>query len=820
MRNLKKFVAFIVTIAMIATFAIPAFAAAPADVVGTDYEGAVTRLQALGVINGYPDGDFGPNDTITRAQFAAVVVRALGYEEVAETAKGATKFSDVAATNWASGYINLAVSLGIIKGNPDGSFAPDASVLYEQAVTMIVRALGQEAFAEKKGGYPSGYLVQAKVIGFTDDVKGVSGTAATRGIVALLIDNAKAETIFEQTGFGDSQTYEETSPAENFLTRLGMSVRTGGNDVIVTETPESTGLDANDFKVTGDKTFTAIAGAVDIEALLGKKVDVWGSADDEVVLVEVVTGTKVAVKSVDEVVYEDGDTTVSVTLADDTEKEYTIVDNGAAIETFEAAVIEDLVDDLEALDADEYQTSFVVDGDDLLFVDAVIFDVDKEASAFTENKVAEWIKLSGYYIKRNGDDIKKLVIVKDGETVDYTAIKDDDILFVAENMGTDADDCNDDRLYIKATSKTVEGTLQAAKPNLGHAEDIKVEGTWYDVSAFKLPAGLDVSENIGGEITLTLDPAGKAYSIDGEEVESEDKFGVVLGNQYTAATAIDDAVYKVKILTSAGDEVIYTVDEDVEAVQVANTALEGKLARYTLDSDAVIDSMEIAADLSPVLVREIDTDRFEFGSYDMDSDVVFFTADDAVALADIEDDTDAVAAAILRADPDDDTSDIVAILFGTTALIPNGYDAASTDDNYGYIADFVVTDEDEYSVDVITKDGAKTYTYESDDAPVIGDFVVFSLDADNNMTDVLAAETSVEADLTITDVTTAKITAVDASDDEDDFWFADDAIIVSDDTPTTSGAEILANDDLYEDMVVTLYLDDSGDVMLVVVTDM
>ena len=132
----------------------------------------------------------------------------------------------------------------------------------------------------------------------------------------------------------------------------------------------------------------------------------------------------------------------------------------------------------------------------------------------------------------------------------------------------------------------------------------------------------------------------------------------------------------------------------------------------------------------------------------------------------------------------------------------------------------VRTDEDEYSVDVITKDGAKTYAYESDDAPVIGDFVVFSLDADNNMTDVLAAETSVEADLTITDVTTAKITAVDASDDEDDFWFADDAIIVSDDTPTTSGAEILANDDLYEDMVVTLYLDDSGDVMLVVVTDM
>ncbi|NJD02943.1 MAG: S-layer homology domain-containing protein, partial [Ruminiclostridium sp.] len=152
MRNLKKLVAFIVTLAMIATFAIPAFAAAPTDVVGTAYEGAVSRLVALGVINGYPDGTFGPEDSITRAQFAAIVVRALGYESLAATAAGITKFSDVAANHWGAGYINIAVSLGIIKGYGDGKFGPEDKVTFDQAVTMIVRALGQEAYAEAKGG--------------------------------------------------------------------------------------------------------------------------------------------------------------------------------------------------------------------------------------------------------------------------------------------------------------------------------------------------------------------------------------------------------------------------------------------------------------------------------------------------------------------------------------------------------------------------------------------------------------------------------------------------------------------------------------------
>lgn len=207
MRNLKRFLAVVVTIAMLAMFSISAFAAVPSDVKGTEYEAAATRLIALGILTGYPDGTFGPNDTITRAQFAAVVVRALGLEDSAKAAAGQTKFADVAATYWAAGYINMASSLKIINGYPNGKFGPEDKVTYEQAVAMAMRALGYSPKADTLGGYPSGYLVVANDEDVTKGVNGVAGSPAPRGLVAKLVDNALETPLMIQVGYGTDVKY-------------------------------------------------------------------------------------------------------------------------------------------------------------------------------------------------------------------------------------------------------------------------------------------------------------------------------------------------------------------------------------------------------------------------------------------------------------------------------------------------------------------------------------------------------------------------------------------------------------------------------------
>ncbi len=153
------------------------------------YAEAVNALANRGIINGYEDGSFHPDSTITRAEVAAVIVRMLGLEGYAK--QGATIFTDVVADHWASGYINMAQSRGIINGMGDGTFAPSAEVKYEQIVKMLVAGLGRsyDQQAINHGGYPQGYIYVANQEGITNGVSGYVGQSATRATVAMLVYN-------------------------------------------------------------------------------------------------------------------------------------------------------------------------------------------------------------------------------------------------------------------------------------------------------------------------------------------------------------------------------------------------------------------------------------------------------------------------------------------------------------------------------------------------------------------------------------------------------------------------------------------------------
>lgn len=148
---------------------------------------AVTYLAENGILTGYPDGTFRPYDKLTRAEMAAIMVRMLGLTD--RVVLGKTSFTDVPAGNWAAGYINVAEDEGIINGMGDGTFAPNASVTYEQAVKMAICTFGHETEAAKRGGYPTGYLSVAASNGITAGVIGTIGQPITRGAVAQLIYN-------------------------------------------------------------------------------------------------------------------------------------------------------------------------------------------------------------------------------------------------------------------------------------------------------------------------------------------------------------------------------------------------------------------------------------------------------------------------------------------------------------------------------------------------------------------------------------------------------------------------------------------------------
>lgn len=101
---------------------------------------AVSTLADIGVVKGYPDGRFGPMVNITRAEFAAMLVRLAGVE--GQTAAG-NHFPDVKSTSWAVNEINLAYELNLVVGYQDGSFRPNKAITRAEAMTMINRLQGR-----------------------------------------------------------------------------------------------------------------------------------------------------------------------------------------------------------------------------------------------------------------------------------------------------------------------------------------------------------------------------------------------------------------------------------------------------------------------------------------------------------------------------------------------------------------------------------------------------------------------------------------------------------------------------------------------------
>lgn len=204
MRVTKKIVALALSLVMLVSTMITGSALTFSDVTeSTRYSDAINSMVALGLLAGYPDGTFGPDKTITRAEFAAVMTRAIGMENMVGGASSASIFTDMDG-HWATGYVKIAYDKGIILGMGDGTFAPDSPVTYEQAVKMIVCALGREQAAIGKGGWPNGYLADANDINLTTGaIQGSTNTPASRGIVAQLVFNSLEIKLMEKSITGD-----------------------------------------------------------------------------------------------------------------------------------------------------------------------------------------------------------------------------------------------------------------------------------------------------------------------------------------------------------------------------------------------------------------------------------------------------------------------------------------------------------------------------------------------------------------------------------------------------------------------------------------
>ena len=190
MKNLKKVLALVLAFACAFTmFAGAAFTDSADIKVDTE---VVDTLVSLGVVNGYDDGSFKPNGTVTRAEMAKMIyVLRTGNSDASAYNDDKTSFTDI-GSHWARGYIKYCQSLGIIAGKSNTKFVPNEKVSAQEAAKMLLVTLGYDA--QKAGLVGTGWASKTNALadenGLLEDVNTSFTSACPRQYAAQLIYNA------------------------------------------------------------------------------------------------------------------------------------------------------------------------------------------------------------------------------------------------------------------------------------------------------------------------------------------------------------------------------------------------------------------------------------------------------------------------------------------------------------------------------------------------------------------------------------------------------------------------------------------------------
>ncbi len=273
---MKRSITLLLTLVMLLTTVVTANAATPVltDVVGEKCEAAVNVLAGLGIVEGRSEGKYEPNGSLTRAEMATIILRAMNMEG----AQGQAAFEDVPASHWAYANVGAAYQLGIINGMSKTIFSPDTPVTDEQAIKMVVCALGYGVQAEAAGGYPSGYLSKASQLNILKNLK-VEGEM-NRGDMAILLYNALNTKLSIQSSFGDAKLeFEE----DEDVTLLTYYLKAQHYTDVVTATPmgrvtASAPSLKNDELVCG--TTVMMAGETNAQDFLGQRVEIYAREDE------------------------------------------------------------------------------------------------------------------------------------------------------------------------------------------------------------------------------------------------------------------------------------------------------------------------------------------------------------------------------------------------------------------------------------------------------------------------------------------------------------------------------------------------------------
>lgn len=190
----KRLTAAILTACLSLSLALPRAAASAAGARGATLDEAVQAVTTLGILSGDGSGDLGLDRRVTRAEFITLAIKASpGGDGVGQAAY--SPYPDVPRSHWASGYVEAAVSRGLVTAFSDGTFRPNQEITLAEASSMVLALLGYgpEDFS---GAFPTGQLTMYHSLKLSAGVTaaGAASTLTRQDAVYLFYNLLSAKT--------------------------------------------------------------------------------------------------------------------------------------------------------------------------------------------------------------------------------------------------------------------------------------------------------------------------------------------------------------------------------------------------------------------------------------------------------------------------------------------------------------------------------------------------------------------------------------------------------------------------------------------------
>ena len=498
----------------------------------------VDTLVSLGVVEGFEDGSFQPNGTVTRAQMAKMIyVLRTGKSDASAYNDDKTSFTDI-GSHWARGYIKYCQSLGIIAGKSNTIFAPNATVTAQEAAKMLLVTLGYDA--NKAGLVGAGWAAKTNALadenGLLEDVNTSFTGPCPRQYAAQLIYNAidtatvvwRDDAYTNQNYNGDDnktigEKYMGLHSVEGILTSFAKEDGKDTYGATVTSITKQDG--SKNVKLNpAEESFTKIS--KDYGSLKNNKVKVLYKDTDEVYGVFALTDSNKVVNGLlgdfgddgdklklDGTKYTVGTATTAASIGSDAAKQATadktnlVKVDGSAVATNRNDLVKYVKSNVSGL-AKAFDASAISNTDNNKIN---LLDIKTFAIAQVTYVGSDYINVS-YKNSSNTQNFSSKL--KDDDAVWYNGIAKDDYVAVTKAVNTSADKIGVTKLDV------VTGKITGTKNAITAADyKVTVNGTTYEMAGVTNSDAADLTLNATVSIVVK---GGYCLLVDDADAGSKD----------------------------------------------------------------------------------------------------------------------------------------------------------------------------------------------------------------------------------------------------------------------------------------------------------